>query len=416
MPRVLVRKRATGGPPPVAPPVNTVAPAVTGTATVGQVLSTTDGTWTGTAPITFGYQWQRGGVDIGGATANTYTLVTADEGSTVRCVVTGTNAGGSAAANSNSTSAVAGPPVNTVAPAVTGTTLVGSTLTTTNGTWTGYPAPTFTYQWQRAGVNIGGATSSTYVLVTADLGSAIRCVVTGTNTSGAASANSNSTAAVTGTYAQEVLFDSPVAYWKLNEASGTTAADSAGSNTGTYHGGAIVLGVAGPVAGNTAVRFVAASTCYVAVPDAAALDLGDGPFTIEFWFKATGSISAEYLMDKDANAYSIIVDTSATTMQLLKNGIGVIYTLTDAAIGDTTGWHYFVMTKTGATCTAYIDGVSATLGGFANQTLADTATLLGIAISTSGNFPLNHSLGQIAFYKSVLTPTRVSAHYAARNT
>jgi hypothetical protein len=59
-------------------------------------------------------------------------------------------------------------PVNTVAPAVTGTATVGQTLSTTNGTWLGAPAPTFTYQWQRSGSNIGGATSSTYVLVAAD--------------------------------------------------------------------------------------------------------------------------------------------------------------------------------------------------------------------------------------------------------
>jgi hypothetical protein len=65
-------------------------------------------------------------------------------------------------------------PVNTVAPAVTGTATVGQTLSTTNGTWTGAPAPTFTYQWQRAGSNIGGATASTYLLVIADVGSTIR--------------------------------------------------------------------------------------------------------------------------------------------------------------------------------------------------------------------------------------------------
>lgn len=92
---------------PAVIPANSVAPAVTGTATVGQVLSTTDGTWTGDATITFTYQWQRAGVDIGSATANTYTLVSADAGSAVRCVVTGTNGYGSATANSNATAAVA---------------------------------------------------------------------------------------------------------------------------------------------------------------------------------------------------------------------------------------------------------------------------------------------------------------------
>jgi hypothetical protein len=91
------------------------------------------------------------------------------------------------------------PPVNTVAPAVTGTATFGSTLSCTTGTWTGAPTPTFAYQWQRVTTPISGATSSTYVLVAADVGSTIRCVVTATNPIGTASANSNSTATVAAT-------------------------------------------------------------------------------------------------------------------------------------------------------------------------------------------------------------------------
>ena len=87
-------------------------------------------------------------------------------------------------------------PINTVAPAVTGTATVGQTLSSTTGTWTGAPAPTFTYQWQRVTTDISGATSSTYVLVAADYANTIRCVVTATNVVSAISANSNSSASV----------------------------------------------------------------------------------------------------------------------------------------------------------------------------------------------------------------------------
>ena len=183
-------------------PVNTVAPAVTGTATVGQTLSTTNGTWTGAPAPTFTYQWQRSAVNISGATSSTYVLVAADYANTIRCVVTATNsvAPSGVSANSNSTASVAGnAPVNTVAPVVSGTATFGQTLSTTNGTWTGVPTPTFTYQWQRVTTNISGATSSTYVLVAADVGNTIRCVVTGTNAVSAVSANSNSTASVAAT-------------------------------------------------------------------------------------------------------------------------------------------------------------------------------------------------------------------------
>jgi len=83
------------------------------------------------------------------------------------------------------------PPVNTVAPAITGTAQEGETVTCSTGTWTGTPTITFGYQWKRNGSNIGSATNSTYVLVTADVSQSITCQVTGTNGSGSASATSN---------------------------------------------------------------------------------------------------------------------------------------------------------------------------------------------------------------------------------
>jgi len=81
-------------------PANTVAPSVTGTAVVGQTLSTTNGTWTN-SPSTFSYQWYRGATLISGATNSTYVLVQADAGQNIKCTVTATNSAGSASADSN---------------------------------------------------------------------------------------------------------------------------------------------------------------------------------------------------------------------------------------------------------------------------------------------------------------------------
>ncbi len=78
------------------PPVNTTAPLVTGTT----ALSCTMGNWTN-APTSYAYQWLRGGTAIGGATANTYTVVGADSGTNVSCRVTASNAAGSTPAVSN---------------------------------------------------------------------------------------------------------------------------------------------------------------------------------------------------------------------------------------------------------------------------------------------------------------------------
>jgi hypothetical protein len=85
-------------------PVNTVVPAITGTNNIGQVLTTTDGTWTGTPAPTFAYQWFRGAAAISGQTATTYTIQSQDLHPTaqaITCQVTATNASGTAVATSN---------------------------------------------------------------------------------------------------------------------------------------------------------------------------------------------------------------------------------------------------------------------------------------------------------------------------
>ena len=81
-------------------PVNTTAPVVSGTGTVGQTLTSTAGVWNYT-PTGYAYQWRRGATNIAGATSTTYVLVAADSGTSITCRVTATNASGVTAAASN---------------------------------------------------------------------------------------------------------------------------------------------------------------------------------------------------------------------------------------------------------------------------------------------------------------------------
>lgn len=82
----------------------------------------------------------------------------------------------------SSSSAPTPAPVNTVPPVASGTMRIGETLSTTDGTWT--DAVSFTYQWTRDGVAIGGATSSTYIVVGLDISALIACEVTATGPGG----------------------------------------------------------------------------------------------------------------------------------------------------------------------------------------------------------------------------------------
>ena len=79
-------------------------------------------------------------------------------------------------------------PVNTAQPLIDGNGFEGAILTVIyNGTWTGAMPITYSYQWQRNGIDIVGETAITYTIVNADLLQIINCLVTATNTAGSSS-------------------------------------------------------------------------------------------------------------------------------------------------------------------------------------------------------------------------------------
>jgi hypothetical protein len=136
-----------------------------------------NGSWFGTRPFTFEYQWTRDGIAIGGETNRTYTSVSADEGKTLRCEVRASNAFGISPFVSSSNSATGvSLPVNTVAPTLSpsGTQGTGTVITLGNGTWTGTSPITFEYRWTRNNVVIAGQTNNTYTIVAGDDGTVIK--------------------------------------------------------------------------------------------------------------------------------------------------------------------------------------------------------------------------------------------------
>jgi hypothetical protein len=182
---------------------------VGGTVEPGGTLTAGDGTWSGTTPVDFTYQWQRcdadgtNCVDVSGATDDTYTLGDDDLGHTVVVVVTATNSAGTDTATSAPSAVLPAPPANTTPPSISGTDELGSVLTADPGTWSGTGPLDMTYQWQRCDffgnncVDIVGATDDTYTLGTDDVGQTIKVIVTASNAAGSDSAGAPTSAAVT---------------------------------------------------------------------------------------------------------------------------------------------------------------------------------------------------------------------------
>jgi Immunoglobulin I-set domain len=141
----------------VAPSITTQP--VSASVTVGQTATFFVAT-TGTAP--FSYQWQKNNTAISGGTSSTYTTppTTASDNSALYKVVVGNSAGSatSNAATLNVAAAAAGAPSITTQP-VSADVTVGQTATfsvAVTGT-----AP-LSFQWQKNGTAVSGATSSSY--------------------------------------------------------------------------------------------------------------------------------------------------------------------------------------------------------------------------------------------------------------
>ena len=193
-------------------PANQTAPAIDDlTPIVGQTINASEGTWSGSKPLTLTYQWRRctttglpSCADIAAATASAYTVAPDDADRFLRVRVTAANSAGSATRDSGVTQKVVAPPPdppsNTTLPSIAGTPRDGETLTASDGVWTG--TPTFKRQWllcDDAGAScaaIAGETGAELVLGPDDVGHTVVVRVTATNGGGTVDATSDPTAVV----------------------------------------------------------------------------------------------------------------------------------------------------------------------------------------------------------------------------
>ena len=183
-------------------PENDAQPFLSGTASAGEPLEVSVGTWSPAQGATFGFAWSRctnnssSCTPIDGADDSVYEATSADVGFTLVATVTATFDGVSTEAMSQPSSSVEiASPYSTALPTLSGT----STLTIASpGTWVG--SPSFSEQWLRcdaSGSNcaaIAGQTGATYAPTEADVGNTVRVSVTGTNAGGSAVSTSEAVA------------------------------------------------------------------------------------------------------------------------------------------------------------------------------------------------------------------------------
>jgi hypothetical protein len=312
-----------------------------------------------------------------------------------------------------------------------------------------------TYQWHNGGASvIPGATNNVLWLSNVQLtndGASYYVTISNPYTStdsGPATLNVQArpvTAPVNG-YAKVVVADGPVAFWQLDETTGSTAVDTVGSFDGTYvpGTGSFTYGVPSGIPHDTngAVGITGGAT--VNIPYAIEINPA-GAYSVEGWFQPA-SLTAngnDYrtALSSMSNPYGagptgwLVYQTGGNNWSWWPyNGFwtGVQLTDTDPIVAGQ--WYYLVMTYDGTTFTFYVNGVakaSGTDGGYVqngNVPVGGAAsynynynTTPGLPTGSgpytlgwrvdSGFNPFTGNMDNVAVYNKALTPSQIQNHF-----
>lgn len=227
-------------------------------------------------------------------------------------------------------------------------------------------------------------------------------------------------------YAPVILADHPTNYWRLGEATGTTAADlGSAPNNGTYAGSGIQGVSPGALVNEPLSLGFDTLTGAGYVTYATPQPFPAATFSIEFWIKLHsppgGSFQSIYNIatgtgSPDVNVYVTLTGGNVGFGWLLNDGTrsqnnwtGLV---SNAADGN---WHHVVMVRTGGLAFVfYVDGVTYTSVPIVNTgTTVFTGSGRGeIGLGLNGITPSGFwQIQELAIYNTPLTATQVTNHY-----
>ncbi|MCA9248635.1 MAG: LamG domain-containing protein, partial [Planctomycetales bacterium] len=231
-------------------------------------------------------------------------------------------------------------------------------------------------------------------------------------------------------YVNRVLADNPTAYYRFEESSGTSAANSGllGATYDATHNGGVALGEVGPITGDSTNRAIHldGSSGYTTINNTipfGSFQSGTGEYSIEFWYKQDDVGGSEDLvvLTSTGNQHGILLEVANTSGNLrylhrVPAGGGGGQNINPSTLAGTVNdWNHLVVTHDSAnTMRLYLNGV---LDSTTNTTSADINYNLdgvfGRLTPGSGPRYFDGSLDEIAFYDFALSAFDVTKHFEA---
>jgi len=300
-----------------------------------------------------------------------------------------------------------------------------------------------TYQWYKVvgGTTniISGATNDTVwisSLQVSDSGSSYFCHATNafvvTNSDLATlTVNARAVQVALDNYGKIIAADHPVAYWRLDETSGTTAVDASGSFDGTYtsSGSDLTFSYATgiPHASDAAIHIT--NSAIVTIPYALELNPVTGPWSAEIWLQPTSQdtdfhtpISSEGSVPGHIYGWNFYQhNASAWTLATFNGGVSPVFASDFADIPLTLGkWYHLVVADDLTTLRFYVNNSLvnsvARAGNFVPNGINGDAAVLGgpttFGVRSDGGFGnWDGGMDEVAFYNYALSPAQVRNHF-----
>lgn len=220
-------------------------------------------------------------------------------------------------------------------------------------------------------------------------------------------------------YSSEVLADSPYLYWRLDDTSGTAAADTSGnSRTGTYSGS--------PTLAQSPLITVDTSVLFDATNDyclSSSAIFNSSTATVEVWFDYDGVVPTNYWFIAGCNEgdgsgtgdKQLVIDSTGKPAFYVFDGSPQFATGSDVL---TAGTHHLVgvIDDPGDTAYVYVNGVQkgtvaagSSFAGYSNPNVM----VGGLSTARPGEASVAGRRDEFAIYTTVLSSARILAHYQA---